>query len=90
MKRAFVNNNVQDAKMQSKYQNLLQDYLELQKVQSLIFFLIFFYQFLIMGVLWILIKTHLLIVLAMTDCLYTVLYVIGICCKEEEIEEYNW
>lgn len=31
MKRAFTNNNVQDARMQSKYQNLLQDYLELQK-----------------------------------------------------------
>ncbi|KAK1385666.1 hypothetical protein POM88_023401 [Heracleum sosnowskyi] len=30
-KRAFTNNNVEDARMQSKYQNLLQDYLELQK-----------------------------------------------------------
>ncbi|WOH03775.1 hypothetical protein DCAR_0623175 [Daucus carota subsp. sativus] len=32
MKRAFVKNNQHDdAKMQSKYQGLLQDYLELQK-----------------------------------------------------------
>lgn len=31
MKRASIDNNEQEAKMQSKYQNLLQDYLELQK-----------------------------------------------------------
>lgn len=86
MKRAFNYNSVQDARMQSKYQNLLQDYLELQKVQSFFFFM----SILDYGVLLILIKTHFLIVLAMTDCLYTVCYyVIGICCKEEEIEEYN-
>ena len=38
MKRAFVKSNPHDdAKMQSKYQGLLQDYLELQKVGFLVF-----------------------------------------------------